>query len=61
MDIQTESVLFPQQPSAIVIMLAWFVPYLWASEIKLTAWHTMYGKPQIGPFKYQRTVYGKLC
>jgi hypothetical protein len=36
-----------------------FVQYLWAFEIKPTAWRTVYGKPQIAPFKYQRTVYGK--
>jgi ABC-type sugar transport system permease subunit len=52
-------VLFSQQPSAIVIMLALFIPYLWAIKIKFTAWHTVYGKPQVGPFKYQRTVHGK--
>jgi hypothetical protein len=56
---RTERVFFSQQPSAIVIMLALFVPYLWAFEIKPTAWCTVYGKPQVGPFKYQRTVYGK--
>jgi hypothetical protein len=59
MIIQTESAFFSQEGSAFVVILEWFVPYLWAFETKLTAWHTVYGKPQVGPFKYQRTLYGK--
>jgi hypothetical protein len=59
MIIQTESAFFSQQRSAIVVILEWFVPYVWAFEIKLTAWRTVYGKPQVGSFKCQRTLYGK--
>jgi hypothetical protein len=60
MIIQTESAFFSQDGSAFVVILEWFIPYLWAFETKLTAWRTVYGKPQVGPFKYQRTLYGKL-
>jgi hypothetical protein len=28
-------------------------------KIKLTASRTVYGKPQVGPFKYQCIAYGK--
>jgi hypothetical protein len=59
MIIQTESAFFSQEGSAFVVILEWFVPYLWAFETKLTAWRTVYGKPQVGPFKYQCTLYGK--